>query len=116
MKKMLYPAEYAVLSPDEMTYTEGGSLQDAATVAVAAAAIVGTVVLASSYMWGIGQARTWLNTDGNKEGNVFTILGRATDAIGADMQQSPSNFVRDAVSTTMVVALAPLSAVLLFAR
>lgn len=116
MKKLSYPAEYAVLSQDEMTYTEGGSVQDAANVAVAAAAIVGTVVLASSYMWGIGQARTWLNTDGNKEGNVFTILGRATDAIGADMTKSASNFVRDAVSTTMVIALAPLSAILLFAR
>ena len=43
-------------------------------------------------------------------------MGRATDAIAADMGKSASNFVRDAVSTTMVVALAPLSAVLLIVR
>ena len=43
-------------------------------------------------------------------------MGRATDAIAADMGKSASNFVRDAVSATMVVALAPLSAVLLIVR
>lgn len=116
MKKMIYPADYAVLSQDEMTYTEGGSMNDAASIAGAAATVVGAVVLAASYVWGIGQARAWLRTDGNKEGNFFTVLGRATDAIGADMSQSAANFVRDAVSTTMVVALAPLSAILLIVR
>ena len=116
MKNLNYPAEYAVLSDNEMTYTQGGALSDAVSVATTAATIVGAVVLVSSYVWGIGQARTWLQTDGNKEGNFFTVLGRATDAIGADMKQSAGNFVRDAVSTTMVVALAPLSAVLLIVR
>ena len=116
MTRINYPAEYAVLSQDEMTYTEGGSLDGAASVATTAATLVGGVVLASSYVWGIGQARTWLRTDGNKEGNFFTVLGRATDAIVADMGQSAGNFVRDAVSSTMVVALAPLSAILLIVR
>ena len=116
MKNLNYPADYAVLSDNEMTYTQGGALSDAVNVATAAATIVGAAVLVSSYVWGIGQARTWLRTDGNKEGNFFTVLGRATDAIGADMKQSAGNFVRDAVSTTMVVALAPLSAILLIVR
>ena len=44
------------------------------------------------------------------------MLGRATDAIAADMGKSASNFVRDAVSATTVVALAPLSAILLIVR
>ena len=43
-------------------------------------------------------------------------MGRATDAIAADMGKSAGNFVRDAVSTIMVVALAPLSAILLVVR
>ena len=117
MKKMNYPAEYAVLSNEEMTYTAGGgAVDDAAGIATAAATLVGTVVLASSYIWGIKQARTWLKQDGNKDGNFFTVLGRATDAIVSDMGKSASNFVRDAVSTTMVVALAPLSAILLIVR
>ena len=109
MKKMNYPADYAVLSNEEMTYTTGGGAVDAATV-------VGAVVLASSYIWGIKQARTWLQQDGNKDGNFFTVMGRATDALAADMGKSAGNFVRDAVSTTMVVALAPLSAILLVVR
>lgn len=113
MKQLNYPAEYAVLSQDEMTYTEGGGVNDAFNIATAAATVVGVVVLGSSYIWGIGQARSWLKVEGNKEGNFFTVLGRAADAIGADMKQSAGNFVRDAVSTTMVVALAPLSAILL---
>ena len=113
MKKMNYPADYAVLSNEEMTYTTGGG---AVGIATTAATVVGAVVLASSYIWGIKQARTWLQQDGNKDGNFFTVMGRATDALAADMGKSASNFVRDAVSTTMVVALAPLSAVLLIVR
>ena len=117
MKKMNYPADYAVLSNEEMTYTTGGgAVDDAAGIATTAATVVGAVVLASSYIWGIKQARTWLQQDGNKDGNFFTVLGRATDALATDMGKSASNFVRDAVSTTMVVALAPLSAVLLIVR
>ena len=117
MKKMNYPADYAVLSNEEMTYTTGGgTIDDAAGIATTAATVVGAVVLASSYIWGIKQARTWLQQDGNKDGNFFTVLGRATDALAADMGKSASNFVRDAVSTTMVVALAPLSAILLIVR
>ena len=120
MKKVNYPADYAVLSNEEMTYTTGGGAVDSAAsiaaTAATAATVVGTVVLASSYIWGIKQARTWLQQDGNKDGNFFTVLGRATDALAADMGKSASNFVRDAVSTTMVVALAPLSAVLLIVR
>ena len=114
MKKMNYPADYAVLSNEEMTYTTGGGAVDNA--AGPAATVVGAVVLASSYIWGIKQARTWLQQDGNKDGNFFTVMGRATDAIAADMGKSAGNFVRDAVSATMVVALAPLSAILLVVR
>ena len=113
MKKMNYPADYAVLSNEEMTYTAGGSAVDnAASIASTVATAVGAVVLGSSYIWGIKQARTWLQQDGN----FFTVMGRATDALAADMSKSASNFVRDAVSATMVVALAPLSAVLLIVR
>ena len=117
MKNMNYPAAYAALSNEEMTYTTGGGTVDnAAGFASTAATVVGTVVLASSYIWGIKQARTWLQQEGNKDGNFFTVLGRATDSIVTDMGKSASNFVRDAVSTTMVVALAPLSAILLIVR
>ena len=43
----------------------------------------------------------------------LTVMGRAMDAISDDMSKSPSNFLRDVVSTGTVVALAPLSALLL---
>lgn len=77
MKKMNYPADYAVLSNEEMTYTTGGgAVDDAAGIATTAATVVGAVVLASSYIWGIKQARTWLQQDGNKDGNFFTVMGR----------------------------------------
>ena len=84
MKKyMELPADYAVLSDDE------------------------------SYVWGISQARDWLSVDSNRRGNPLTVMGRAMDAISDDMSKSPSNFLRDVVSTGTVVALAPLSALLL---
>ena len=104
------PAYCAVVSEDEMTYVEGGSYLDTLSTA---ATVVGAVVLGASYVWGIGTARSWLNQKGNRKGNVFTVIGRALDDIGEDMSQSPSNFLRDVVSTAAVVGLAPVSVVLM---
>ena len=114
MKKMNYPADYAVLSNEEMTYTTGGgTIDDAAGIATTAATVVGAVVLASSYVWGISQAKDWLSVSSNRKGNLFTVLGRASDALSEDMSKSPSNFLRDTVAAGTVIALAPLSAILL---
>ena len=88
--KLNLPASYAVMNEEEMTYTQGGS-----------------------YLWGISQARDWLSVKKNRKGNFLTVAGRASDAIAADMAKSPANFLRDGVSTAMVVAFAPLSAILL---
>ena len=54
-----------------------------------------------------------MNQKENRKGNVFTVIGRALDDIGEDMSQSPSNFLRDVVSTAAVVGLAPVSVVLM---
>ena len=95
MKKyMELPAGYTALSEDEMTYTSGGSAVGGVVT------VVGVAVLASSYVWGI-------------KGNLFTVLGRASDALSEDMSKSPSNFLRDTVAAGTVIALAPLSAILL---
>ena len=68
MKKyMELPADYAVLSDDEMTYTTGGSAVGGIVT------IVGVAVLASSYVWGISQARDWLSVDSNRRGNPLTV-------------------------------------------
>ena len=61
----------------------------------------------------LSQARDWLSVASNRRGNPLTVMGRAMDAISDDMSKSPSNFLRDVVSTGTVVALAPLSALLL---
>ena len=100
-KNLNLPASYAAMTEEEMTYTQGGGAFGAA------ATVVGAVVLGSSYLWGIGQVKK------NREGNFLTVAGRASDAIAADMAKSPANFLRDAVSTAMVVSLAPLSAILM---
>ena len=101
------PSEFAVLSDDEFSFTTVGSAVGGVVT------IVGVAVLASSYVWGISQARDWLSVDSNRRGNPLTVMGRAMDAISDDMSKSPSNFLRDVVSTGTVVALAPLSALLL---
>ena len=113
-KNMNLPAEYAVLSEEEMTYTQGGS--DIGGFATTAATVVGAVVLGASYIWGISASKDWLNKKSNREGNLFTVLGRAFDDIGADMKQSASNALRDGVSVATLVALAPLSAILLLRK
>ena len=108
MKKyMELPADYAVLSDDEMTYTTGGSAVGGVVT------IVGVAVLASSYVWGISQAKDWLSVSSNRKGNLFTVLGRASDALSEDMSKSRAHFLRDTVAAGTVIALAPLSAILL---
>ena len=66
-KNMNLPAEYAVLSEEEMTYTQGGS--DIGGFATTAATVVGAVVLGASYIWGISASKDWLNKKSNREGN-----------------------------------------------
>ena len=59
MKQDLHlPADYAVLSDNEMTYTQGGGvISTLLGLYSAGATIVGTGVLAASYAWGIQQTR-----------------------------------------------------------
>ena len=111
MKQNLHlPADYAVLSDNEMTYTQGGGVFTTLLgLYTAGATAVGTGVLAASYAWGIQETRDWLKQPGNKEGNVFTVYGRALDALSADMKKSSSNFLRDGVSALTVCAMGPLS-------
>lgn len=111
MKQDLHlPADYAVLSDNEMTYTQGGGVFTTLLgLYTAGATAVGTGVLAASYAWGIQQTRDWLKQPGNKKGNIFTVYGRALDALGADMKKSSSNFLRDGVSALTVCAMGPLS-------
>ena len=102
MKKyMELPADYAALSDDEMTYTTGGSAVGGVVT------IVGVAVLASSYVWGISQARDWLSVDSNRRATSSPLWAVQCDAISDDMSKSPSNFLRDMVATGTVVALAP---------
>ncbi len=105
-----------------MVYLNGGSLSDtvdnvvdsassALNVLGIVATVVGVCVLGSSYVWGIRQANAWL--DDNGDGNIFTILGKAVDDLGADMSKSLSHFTRDLVAAVTVVGLWPLSIPLL---
>lgn len=114
-KKLMMPANYNVMTEEEMTYTEGGAVT-IFTGLVAVSSAIGFGVLGSSYIWGIQQAKAWLKQDSNRDGNFFTVLGRAFDDLGADMRQSPSNALRDGVSTATMVLLAPLTAVLLLVK
>ena len=50
------PAAYAVLSEEEMTYTEGGAISVFSGL-VAVSSAIGFGVLGSSYLWGIQQAK-----------------------------------------------------------
>ncbi len=108
-KNMNLPAEYAVLSEEEMTYTQGGS--DIGGFATTAATVVGAVVLGASYIWDISASKDWLNKKSNREQPLHRWA--APDMLSVRICPSPQPTCLDAVSSTMVVALAPLSAVLL---
>ena len=104
---MELPADYAVLSDDEMTYTS--RRQRCWRHRHHRGRGRSGIQLCLGHLAG----RDWLSVDSNRRGNPLTVMGRAMDAIGNDMSKSPSNFLRDVVSTGTVVALAPLSALLL---
>ena len=89
------------------SFPGGGAVDALGTVAT----IVGVCVMGASYIWGIGQTKQWLKENGT--GNIFTVLGKGTDALLADMSKSFSNAARDAVAAVSVVALWPVSLVLL---
>ena len=110
---MKLPVQYAPLSQEEMTYTEGGEAT-VFTVLGGFATAVGVLVLGSSFVWGVGQCANWLSDPDNTDGNFFTVMGRAMDDIGYDMSQSPANFLRDSVSiaTFVGVAAVPVGAVI----
>ena len=121
-----YPEHFAPVAEEEMVYLNGGGVLDnvgdaidgavdtatsALNVLGIVATVVGVCVLGSSYVWGIRQANAWL--DDNGDGNIFTILGKAVDDLGADMSKSLSHFTRDLVAAVTVVGLWPLSIPLL---
>lgn len=112
-----FPANYAALTNEEMTYTEGGSLSALAFLQ-GTATVVGALVLGSSFIWGVSQIKNWLDEPDNTDGNFFTVAGRAIDDIGEDMSQSPANCLRDLVAiTTMVTVVAvPVGAAIAFAQ
>lgn len=105
---MRFPSNYNLVAEEEMTYTGGGNAVDTITTV---ATVIGVCVMAASYIWGVGQSRSWLEKNG--QGNIFTILGKATDDLLADMSVSASNAARDAVAAVSMVALWPLSLVLM---
>ena len=118
-KELQLPSHCSALTEEEMTYTTGGALNlgDALSgtfqVLSGIATIAGVVVLGSAYVWGLRQSRAWLDKEENREGNFFTVMGRATDAVLADMRVSPTNFVRDLVSTGTMIVLWPVTALVL---
>ena len=89
MKKyMELPAGYTALSEDEMTYTSGGSAVGGVVT------VVGVAVLASSYVWGISQAKDWLSVSSNRKGNLFTVLGlRPTPSVRICPSPPPTSCV-----------------------
>ncbi len=123
-KNLRLPAGYAVLDEEELTYTTGGGVISDTVDTVTSAAkttynvisivatVIGVGVLLSSYVWGIRQSRSWL-AENRYEGNFLTVMGLAMDDLAADMSSSTANLVRDLVSTFTVVALAPISAILI---
>lgn len=110
MKQDLHlPADYAVLSDNEMTYTQGGGvISTLLGLYSAGATIVGTGRAGCQLRLGHpSRPVTGSSSPGNKKGNIFTVYGRALDALSADMKKSSSNFLRDGVSALTVCAMAP---------
>lgn len=97
MKQDLHlPADYAVLSDNEMTYTQGGGvISTLLGLYSTGATIVGTGVLAASYAWGIpADPSDWLKQPGQQRGQHLYRLrpcpGRPVCRYEEVLQQLPA--------------------------
>lgn len=105
-KNLQLPASYAPLTEEEMTYTQGGAV-DTFKLLGTVSTVIGACFMGACYVWGIDQTKSWLKK--NNSGNIFTILGKGTDALLADMSKSLGYAARDVVATGTMFLLWPLS-------
>lgn len=105
------PANYNVMSEDEMTYTTGGAAADVVTVAGAAVSIVAGVYAVYSTLWGITGARNWLAA--NKGSDLMTTLDKAVNEGVTYATSNVRTLVRSCVALMGMTAVWPLTAIAL---
>lgn len=107
------PANYNLMSEDEMTYTTGGAAgaADVISVASAAVSIVAGVYAVYSTIWGLTGARNWLAA--NKGGDLMTTLDKAVNDGVAYATSSVGTLIRSCVALMGMTTVWPITAIAL---
>lgn len=109
-KKLTMPANYAVLSQDEMTYTEGGA-GEILTAASGVVSLAITGLFIYNYVWGLNAGRSWVKA--HKTESTSTIIDHALQDFTAYINSSLVNAVRGVYTAVQYVSLFPITALVL---
>ena len=95
--ELLLPESYAVLTDDEMTYTQGGAQNGGYydpdyEAAYAVGYLIGFSVSLGNYVWALGQTRNWIKK--NKSGRTVTqMISKGLDDTFSYMNSSIGNAI-----------------------
>ena len=95
------PANYTVMSQDEMTYTEGGAAVNVGLALYSAASIAVSIGLLVNWAQMLGGARNWYAA--NKTDNIATDLDNGFNAWVDYTTSSALNCVRSVLGTVASV-------------
>lgn len=108
-KKLMMPANYNVLSQDEMTYTEGGADAVDAISGAVSLAIAGLSIY--NYIWGLSQGRQWMKAHKNQ--SASDTIDNAMNDFHNYVQSSLFNAVRGIYTAVQYIGCWPITALVL---
>lgn len=88
--KMLMPANYCVMTEEEMTYTSGGDEYDAAVAFVGGVYLFSFalgVAAVADYIWGVAVSRNWIAENKKDENNNNRSVGELFNKGMNDLSQ-----------------------------
>ena len=108
-KKLMMPANYNVMSEEEMTYTEGGA-GEAWLLGYSLGSLAVAAVSIGNMIWGVSESRKWIQA--NKGGkNVSDLASKGFDAYFDYMNKSVWNAVVGVFSALNAVTWWPVYAI-----
>ncbi|MGN0707613.1 MAG: hypothetical protein ACI4JC_06390 [Faecalibacterium sp.] len=111
--KMMMPANYNVMSEDEMTYTQGGAAVDTLAVSYALFGIAGSVLSIGNLIWSVGVTRDWIskNKSGTSVDALINLAGKGVNDVANYASKSLWNAVVTVYTAINMTGWWPITAI-----
>ena len=108
-KKIMMPANYNVMSEEEMTYTQGGNAVDAAFSAVVSlSSLAVSVLYIYNYAKGMKATREYIKA--HKGEDTSTLVDGGIEVYSNYVQSSPVNAIKDIAAGLASMSFFPITA------